>query len=274
MVSKQQINIIKQKIFTWCTDDGIFKRHVKDNEKANFHMVVHWPESSQNFYDIIQPKEKEDLIVLVHRILLGDDLIPVIEKLVPLIDIPISIDTQNYEVAKAAVNSGVSIINDITALADERMSKLAAEKGLPVVLMHMQGEPKTMQAEPKYDDIVSEVLSFLLEKTKAAQMAGIDKDKIFIDPGIGFGKTGEHNLLLLKNIDRFVSSGYRVLLGTSRKKFIGDLTGRKDPAQRVFGTAATVALAVAAGVSIVRVHDVAAMADVVKVAKAITHPAC
>lgn len=81
MVSKQQINIIKQKIFTWCTDDGIFKRHVKDNEKANFHMVVHWPESSQNFYDIIQPKEKEDLIVLVHRILLGDDLIPVIEKL-------------------------------------------------------------------------------------------------------------------------------------------------------------------------------------------------
>ena len=200
--------------------------------------------------------------------------IPVIEKLVPLIDIPISIDTQNYEVAKAAVNSGVSIINDITALADERMSKLAAEKGLPVVLMHMQGEPKTMQAEPKYDDIVSEVLSFLLEKTKAAQMAGIDKDKIFIDPGIGFGKTGEHNLLLLKNIDRFVSSGYRVLLGTSRKKFIGDLTGRKDPAQRVFGTAATVALAVAAGVSIVRVHDVAAMADVVKVAKAITHPAC
>ncbi|NIA16907.1 MAG: dihydropteroate synthase, partial [Planctomycetes bacterium] len=95
------------------------------------------------------------------------------------------------------------------------------------------------------------------------------KDKIFIDPGIGFGKTREHNLLLLKNIDKFVGSGYRVLLGTSRKKFIGDLTGRKDPAQRILGTAATVALAVAAGVSIVRVHDVTAMIDVIKVAKAI-----
>ena len=195
--------------------------------------------------------------------------IPVIEKLVSLTDIPISIDTRNYEVAKAAVDSGVSMINDITALADERMSKLAAESNLPVVLMHMQGKPKTMQAEPQYDDVVGEVLSFLLERAEAAQKAGIAKDKIFIDPGIGFGKTGEHNLLLLKNIERFVGSGCRVILGTSRKKIIGDLTGRKDPAQRVFGTAATVALAVAAGVSIVRVHDVAAMVDVVKVANAL-----
>ena len=195
--------------------------------------------------------------------------IPVIEKLVSLIDIPISIDTRNYEVAKAAIDAGASIINDITALAGERMAKLAAEKNLPVVLMHMRGEPKTMQTKPEYDDVVGEVLGFLLERAGMAQKAGIDKDKIFIDPGIGFGKTGEHNLLLLKNIDRFVSSGYRVLLGTSRKRFIGDLTGRKDPAQRIFGTAATVALAVAAGVSIVRAHDVAAMVDVIKVAKAI-----
>ena len=196
--------------------------------------------------------------------------IPVIGKLFPLINIPISIDTKDYEVAKAAVDAGASIINDITALADKRTAKLAAEKKLPVILMHMLGEPKTMQAEPKYDDVVGEVLDFLLERAKAAQKAGIAKDKIFIDPGIGFGKTKEHNLLLLKNIDRFVSSGYRVLLGTSRKKFIGDLTGRENPAERIFGTAATVALAVAAGVSIVRVHDVAAMVDVVKVAKAIS----
>ena len=200
--------------------------------------------------------------------------IPVIEKLVLQVKIPVSIDTRNYEVAKAALDSGASIINDITALADEKMSKLAAKKDLPVVLMHMQGKPKTMQAEPKYDDVVSEVLNFLLERAKAAQKAGIAKDKIFIDPGIGFGKTREHNLLLLKNIDRFVGSGYRVLLGTSRKRFIGDLTGKKMPAQRVFGTAATVALAVAAGVSIVRVHDVAAMVDVVKVAKALKDSAC
>ena len=198
-----------------------------------------------------------------------DRAVPVIEKLALQVKVPISIDTRNYAVARAAIDSGVSIINDVTALADERMAKLAAEKDLPVVLMHMQGEPKTMQAEPEYDDVVGEVLSFLLEKAEAAEKAGIDKDKIFIDPGIGFGKTEEHNISLLKNIDRFVDSGYRVLLGTSRKRFIGDLTGRKDAAQRVFGTAATVALAVAAGVSIVRVHDVAAMVDVVKVANAL-----
>lgn len=196
--------------------------------------------------------------------------IPVIEKLLPQVKIPISIDTRNYEVAKAAVDAGASIINDITALADERTAKLAAGKNLPVVLMHIRGEPRTMQTEPKYNDVVNEVLNFLIEKAGAAQKAAVDKDKIFIDPGIGFGKTKKHNLLLLKNIDRFVSSGYRVLLGTSRKKFIGDLTGRKNPDQRIFGTAATVALAVAAGVSIVRVHDVAEMVDVVKVAKAIS----
>lgn len=197
-----------------------------------------------------------------------DRAIPVIEKLTSRIEIPISIDTRNYEVAKTAVNAGAAIINDITALADENMTQLAAEKQLPVILMHMLGEPGTMQSHPKYNDVVSEVLNFLLERAAAAQEAGIDKDKIFIDPGIGFGKTAEHNLLLLKNIDRFVNSGYRVLLGTSRKKFIGDLTGRKDPPDRVFGTAATVALAAAAGVSILRVHDVAPMVDVIKVATA------
>ena len=195
--------------------------------------------------------------------------IPVIEKLLLRVKIPVSTDTRNYEVAKTAIDAGASIINDITALADKRLAELAAERNLPVVLMHMRGEPKTMQTEPVYNDVVGEVLDFLLERAKAAQKAGIDKDKIFIDPGIGFGKTREHNLLLLKNIDKFVGSGYRVLLGTSRKKFIGDLTGRKDPAQRILGTAATVALAVAAGVSIVRVHDVTAMIDVIKVAKAI-----
>lgn len=132
--------------------------------------------------------------------------------------------------------------------------------------MHIQGEPGTMQVEPKYKDVVSEVLDYLLEKAKAAQEAGIEKEKIFIDPGIGFGKTLEHNLEILRNIDVFAGSGYRVLVGTSRKAFIGALTGKKEPKDRIFGTAATVALAAAAGVSIVRVHDVAEMAGVVKVA--------
>jgi dihydropteroate synthase len=161
------------------------------------------------------------------------------------------------------------MVNDITALSDERMGTLAAKYGVPVVLMHMKGTPATMQIEPKYDDVVGEVLTFLLDRAKKAEKSGIPKERIFIDPGIGFGKTAEHNLLLLKNIDRFVDSGYRVLVGTSRKAFIGSLTGKENPAERVFGTAATVALCAVAGVSIVRVHDVAEMADVVKMANAV-----
>jgi dihydropteroate synthase len=117
--------------------------------------------------------------------------------------------------------------------------------------------------------VVGEVLEFLLERAKRAEEFGISKDMIFIDPGIGFGKTVEHNLLLLRNIDRFVDSSYRVCVGTSRKNFIGKITGRENPAERIFGTAATVALCAVAGVSIVRVHDVAEMVDVVKVANAI-----
>jgi dihydropteroate synthase len=195
--------------------------------------------------------------------------VPVIEALNESLAIPISIDTYNLDVAAAAIKAGASIINDITALGDERMGRLAAEYDLPVVLMHMQETPATMQTQPQYGDVVEEVLQFLLERAQKARQLGIDKSKIFIDPGIGFGKTLEHNLLLLKNIDRFVRSGYRVLVGASRKSFIGQLTGKQDPARRIFGTAATVALCVAAGVSVVRVHDVDEMLDVIKVARAI-----
>lgn len=191
--------------------------------------------------------------------------IPVIEKLATKIKIPISIDSKDFEVTKAAVEAGASIINDITSLADERAAKLAADKKLPVILMHMQNNPATMQKEPYYKNVVQEVLDYLLARAKAAEEAGIEKEKIFIDPGIGFGKTLEHNITLLKNIGVFVNSGYRVLLGTSRKKFIGKLTGKDNPKDRIAGTAATVALAAAAGVSIVRVHDVAEMVDVAKV---------
>jgi dihydropteroate synthase len=135
--------------------------------------------------------------------------------------------------------------------------------------MHMQGTPATMQIEPKYDDVAGEVLEFLLDRAKLAEKLGISKDMIFIDPGIGFGKTTEHNLSLLRNIDRFVATGYRILVGTSRKRFIGQITGKEKAAKRIFGTAATVALCAAAGVSIVRVHDVAEMVDVVKVTNAV-----
>jgi dihydropteroate synthase len=196
-------------------------------------------------------------------------VVPVIEALCERTNVPVSIDTYRFDVAQAALQAGARMINDITALSDERMGELAAERQVPVVLMHMQGTPATMQIEPKYDDVVGEVLEFLLGRAKRAEKFGISNDMIFIDPGIGFGKTAEHNLVLLRNIDKFVAAGYRVLVGTSRKRFIGEITGKEEPAERIFGTAATVALCVAAGVSIVRVHDVAEMVNVVKVVNAV-----
>jgi len=196
-------------------------------------------------------------------------VVPVIRELRENVHVPISIDTCRFEVAKAALEAGAAMINDITGLSDERLGELAAERHVPIVLMHMQGTPAVMQAEPKYNDVVGEVLEFLLGRAALAERLGIAKERIFIDPGIGFGKTLEHNLILLRNLDKFVASEYRVLVGTSRKSFIGKITGREDPMQRAFGTAAAVALCAAAGVSVVRVHDVAQMADVTKVVKAV-----
>lgn len=193
-------------------------------------------------------------------------VVPVIEKLAAKIKIPISIDSRDFQTTKAALDAGASLINDITSLDDSRTISLATEKNVPVVLMHIQNSPENMQIKPCYKNVVKEVFDYLIKKAKIAEQAGIEKQKIFIDPGIGFGKTLEHNLDLLGNIDIFVNSGYRVLLGTSRKNFIGTITGKTAPKDRIFGTAATVALAAAKGVSIVRVHDVAQMLDVVKVA--------
>jgi len=196
-------------------------------------------------------------------------VVPVVEGLAYEITVPISIDTYKVEVARAAIDAGASMINDIIALGDERTAGFADEVEAPVVLMHMQGRPQTMQVEPKYEDVVEEVLEFLLKRAKQAEKYGLAKEMIFIDPGIGFGKTLEHNLDLLRNISRFVETGYRVLVGPSRKSFIGILTGKENPPDRVFGTAAAVAHCVAAGVSVVRVHDVAEMMDVVNVANAL-----
>lgn len=195
--------------------------------------------------------------------------VPVIGALAERVDVPISIDTANPEVARAALDAGASILNDITALADERMAELAVEHQVPAILMHMQKTPGTMQIEPHYDDVVAEVRDFLLVCAEKAHRLGVPKERIIIDPGIGFGKTLEHNLLLMRNLDKLVATGYRVLVGPSRKGFIGKLTGRDKPAERVFGTAAVVACCVAAGVSIVRVHDVPEMLDVVKVTGAL-----
>ncbi len=195
--------------------------------------------------------------------------VPVIEKLRRQTDIPISIDTRNATVAAAALEAGASMINDISALADEAMAHLAAQCRVPVVLMHMQGTPETMQHNPQYEDVVAEVLAFLTARAAYAEAAGIERDLIFLDPGIGFGKTIEHNLQLLKRLDVFAGLGYRLLVGTSRKRFIGQIVGKDSPGQRVFGTAATVALAAMKGASIVRVHDVAEMVDVVRTIAAV-----
>jgi dihydropteroate synthase len=195
-------------------------------------------------------------------------VVPVIEAVRKQSDIPISIDTFNPAVASAAVAAGANIINDITALSDAKMARLAADKQLPVILMHIQGSPATMQQNPHYQNVVAEVKDYLLQRAAFAEQTGIPKERIFIDAGFGFGKTTEHNLSLLNHLDEFVNTGYRVLVGTSRKRFIGQITAKDVPADRIFGTAATVALAVTKGVSIVRVHDVAQMANVVKVANA------
>jgi dihydropteroate synthase len=196
-------------------------------------------------------------------------VVPIIGALAAKIDIPISIDTHNVEVARAAVMAGASIVNDITALSDKQMAELAAQQQVPVILMHMQGTPATMQAEPHYDDVVTEVRDFLLARCERARSFGIPKERLFLDPGVGFGKALHHNLLLLKNLDKLVAAGYRVLVGPSRKAFLGKLTGKEKAADRVFGTAAVVAFCAAAGAAIVRVHDVGEMVDVVKVTNAI-----
>jgi len=196
-------------------------------------------------------------------------VVPVIERLTSLIDVPISIDTFDSRVAEAALKAGAGIVNDITALSDENMSAVICKYRVPVVLMHIKGSPATMQKRPVYDNVVEEVLDYLVARAQLAEKSGIKKDHIIIDPGIGFGKTFEHNLLLLKNIDRFVAMGYRVLVGTSRKAFLGKITDQDIPAERLLATAATVGFCAEKNVSIVRVHDVAEMAQVVKVINAI-----
>jgi len=195
--------------------------------------------------------------------------VPVIIELSKRTDVTISIDTRDVYVAEAAIEAGASIINDVTGLAGDTMAQLVASKGAAIVIMHMQGDPSTMQNAPTYEDVVGQVRDFLVERAQKAQAFGIDKERIFIDPGIGFGKTFKHNLLLMKNLNVLAGTGYKLLVGTSRKRFIGQITGKELADQRVFGTAATVAGAVASGASVVRVHDVAEMADVVKVASAI-----
>ena len=196
-------------------------------------------------------------------------VIPVIEGLAKETSLPISIDTSKPEVMRAAVEAGAGMINDVYGLRRDGALDSAAQLGVPVVLMHMLGEPRTMQASPGYDDVVGEVHRFLAERIFAAEMAGIAKRNIVVDPGFGFGKTAQHNLQLLAQLRRFTELGVPVLAGLSRKKTIGELTGRDDPRERAAGSVAAHLVAAQNGAMLLRVHDVAATVDALKVWNAI-----
>ena len=196
-------------------------------------------------------------------------VIPVIEALAAQVAVAISIDTSKPEVMRAAVAAGAGMINDVHALRREGALDAASELGVPVVLMHMLGEPRAMQAAPQYDDVVGEVHRFLAERIFACEMAGIDKKKLIVDPGFGFGKTAQHNLQLLAQLRRFTELDVPVLAGLSRKRTIGDLTGRDVPAERMHGSVAAHVIAAQNGAKLVRVHDVAATVDALKVWEAV-----
>jgi dihydropteroate synthase len=206
----------------------------------------------------------------------GDEVrrvVPVIERIIAARpEAVVSVDTYRSATAAAALNAGASIVNDVTALrGDPRMASVVAEAGCPVILMHMQGEPKTMQSEPRYTDVVREVKDFLRSRSEHAVSSGVLAENIIVDPGIGFGKSLDHNLALLRDLEAVVDLGFPVLVGASRKRFIGSITGVREAAERVFGTVATTVLAYEKGATLFRVHDVRANSEALAVAEAVVH---
>ena len=197
-------------------------------------------------------------------------VVPVIEGLVTARpSTPLSVDTRKPEVASAALDAGASVVNDIAGGRNSALLETVSRTGAGVVLMHMLGEPRTMQDDPRYDDVVAEVHEFLRERIEAAVFAGIPEERICIDPGIGFGKTVDHNLALLRAVPALRMLGAAVMVGASRKGFIGTLTGVGDPAARLEGSLAVAVLAAAHGADLVRVHDVEATVRALKVADAV-----
>lgn len=197
-------------------------------------------------------------------------VMPVIDRLAGKIEAPISIDTRRPRVAREAAAAGATIVNDVTGLqGDPAMAATVAETGAAVVIMHMLGTPKTMQQRPEYGNLMADICRYLRRGMRAATEAGVGEDRIAVDPGIGFGKTSAHNLEILARLGELRSLGRPILVGPSRKRFIGELTGIERPADRTFGTAAACALAVAAGALLVRVHDVAEVRQALQVAAAI-----
>ena len=216
-------------------------------------------ESTRPGSDPVSPEEEAKRVVPVVREILAERP-----------DATVSIDTYRSETAESALEAGVRIVNDVTALrGDPRMARVVAEARCPVILMHMLGEPKTMQRDPRYDDVVREVRDFLAERAEHAIAEGVKPEKIIVDPGIGFGKTLDHNLALLYHLDALVELGFSVLVGTSRKSFIGKITGVEKARERLFGTVAANVLAYERGAILFRVHDVRANREALAVARAI-----
>src|SRR5205085_7054457 len=197
-------------------------------------------------------------------------IVPVIRSIAKRLPVLLSVDTASSQVAAGALDAGADLINDISGgRGDAEMLPLAARRNVPIVLMHMQGTPATMQQSPSYGDVVQEVKDFLADQIRVARTTGIAEHRVLIDPGIGFGKTMGHNLELMRRTREFTSLGRPLVLGTSRKGFIGTITEEPVPAERLFGTAASVAWSVANGAAVVRVHDVRPMRQVVRMIRAI-----
>lgn len=196
-------------------------------------------------------------------------VLPVVEGLVAACAVPVSVDTSRPEVMRAAVAAGAGMVNDVRAMRAEGALAAAAELQVPVCLVHMQGEPGSMQAAPHYDDVIAQVHRFLAERVFACEMAGVDRRRLVIDPGFGFGKTLEHNLALLAGLERFADLKLPILAGLSRKRMIGTLTGQDTPAQRLHGSVAAAVLAADRGARILRVHDVAATVQALAVQHAL-----
>jgi dihydropteroate synthase len=198
-----------------------------------------------------------------------DRVLPVIEALADRIGVPISVDTTKAEVARGALAAGASLINDVSALrSDSGMIEVVAEAGCPVCLMHMKGQPKTMQDDPHYDNVVDEVLRFLEERISFAIANGLREDQLMVDPGIGFGKTVEHNLALLRDLHRFTTLGRPVVLGASRKRFLGAILGA-EPGAHTIGTVTTTVVGLLAGAHVFRVHDVKPNFEALRVGQAV-----
>lgn len=245
--------------------DGLLQKQIKKKELKNiiFKKAEQLIKQGADIIDVgaestrpgAKPVSAKKEIMLIKSFL---------KEMVREFKVPISVDTYKPAVARVALDLGASIINDITGLRNSAMRSLIARYHAGVIIMHMQGTPRTMQRNPRYNCVVEEIITFLKHSLKRAIESGIRSDAIILDPGIGFGKTLEHNLEILRNMKEFKVLGRPLLLGVSRKSFIGALLGRQ-PEERLFGTAASIALAIKEGVDFVRVHDVAQMRDVAKI---------